>query len=125
MQDTDISYSNDSNYGVQAPAAAITNLNQTGLYEYVKKRQAPVSGGFVHYQRARQQLPQPRCLRNQWPEQTFQVIPVPQYSSATVSSSVSALNWNGSVGGIVAMDVDSTLTITGNDHGDGAGFRGV
>ena len=36
-------------------------------------------------------------------QSTYQVIRVPQYSSATVSATLSALNWNGSVCGIVAI----------------------
>jgi len=56
--------------------------------------------------------------------QTFQVIRVPQYASATLSSSLAALPWNGSVGGVLSLDVASQLTLGGTVSLDGDGFRG-
>ena len=56
--------------------------------------------------------------------QTFQVIRVPQYSSVTLTSSVQAFPWNGSVGGVLALDIASQLTLSGTVSLDGAGFRG-
>ncbi|HVB85455.1 MAG TPA: C25 family cysteine peptidase [Candidatus Dormibacteraeota bacterium] len=56
--------------------------------------------------------------------QTFQVIRVPQYASATTSSSLAAYSWNGSVGGVLALDVASQLTLGGTVALDGDGFRG-
>jgi uncharacterized repeat protein (TIGR01451 family) len=56
--------------------------------------------------------------------QTFQVIRVPQYTSATLSSTLTALGWNGAVGGVLALDVQSQLTLAGTVSLDGLGFRG-
>ncbi len=56
--------------------------------------------------------------------QTFQVIRVPQYASATLSSSLQAYPWNGSVGGVLTLDVASQLTLGGTVSLDGNGFRG-
>ncbi|HEY4708814.1 MAG TPA: C25 family cysteine peptidase [Candidatus Acidoferrales bacterium] len=56
--------------------------------------------------------------------QTFQVIRVPQYASATLSSTLVALAWNGAVGGVLALDVSSQLTLSGTVVLDGQGFRG-
>ncbi len=124
MQDADISYSNDSNYGSgSGTGSGYTNLNQTGYYEYAIAAGA-VSGGFVSITGGLTYSYRYRAASATNGQSTYQVIRVPQYTSATVSSTVSALNWNGSVGGIVAIDVAGTLTLSGTITADGAGFRG-
>ena len=56
---------------------------------------------------------------------TFQVIRVPQYSSATLSGGVTASYWDGSTGGVVAMDVAGQLAWGGQTIDvAGRGFRG-
>ena len=61
---------------------------------------------------------------------TFQVVYVPQYSQATLAGVVTADRWtinaaNGAgTGGIVAMDVAGSLSLTGSIDASGAGFRG-
>src|SRR5205085_436444 len=56
---------------------------------------------------------------------SFQVVKVPQYDSASVSGTVSALAWNGSTGGVVAIDVARRLTMNGGTiSASGLGFRG-
>src|SRR5208283_4546310 len=57
-------------------------------------------------------------------QQTYQVIRVPQYTSATLSSTLAPLPWNGSVGGVLAIDVSSQLTLGGTVAADALGFRG-
>jgi uncharacterized repeat protein (TIGR01451 family) len=57
-------------------------------------------------------------------QQTYQVIRVPQYTSVTLSSSLVPLAWNGSVGGVLAIDVSSQLTLGGTLALDALGFRG-
>jgi uncharacterized repeat protein (TIGR01451 family)/fimbrial isopeptide formation D2 family protein len=124
MQDADINYTNSSNYGGgSGTGSGYTALNQTGVYEYAKAAGA-VSGGSVSITTGLANSYRYRAASATNGQSSFQVIRVPQYSTATVSGTVSALNWNGSVGGIVAMDVDSTLTITGTITANGAGFRG-
>jgi uncharacterized repeat protein (TIGR01451 family) len=56
-----------------------------------------------------------------------QVIRVPQYASLTVNAgaSISTLAWNGSVGGVVAIRVQNTLTVNGTITVAGLGFRGA
>jgi len=58
--------------------------------------------------------------------QTFQVVRVPQYSVATVpgANTVTPLPWNGTSGGIVALDVAGTLDLSGTINASGYGFRG-
>jgi len=124
MQDADINYSNNSSYGSgSGTGRGSTNLNQTGYYEFARASGA-VAGGFVGITSGLTYSYRNRAASGTNGQSRYQVIRVPQYSSATVSGTVSALNWNGSVGGVVAMDVAGTLTINGTVTANGAGFRG-
>ncbi|MEI6489781.1 MAG: T9SS type A sorting domain-containing protein [Bacteroidota bacterium] len=42
----------------------------------------------------------------------------------TTPSAITALNWNGNVGGVIALQVTGALTLTNNISANGAGFRG-
>ncbi len=57
---------------------------------------------------------------------TFQVIRVANYNSLTINggASVTSIPWNGRAGGIVAIDVNNTLTLNGTITTDSQGFRG-
>lgn len=57
-------------------------------------------------------------------QRTYQVIRVPQYASATLSSGLTAMIWNGATGGVLAIDVASQLTLGGTVAVDALGFRG-
>lgn len=63
--------------------------------------------------------------------QTYQVIRVPQYSSATISGAVSPPAWTVNTatglgyGGVFAIDVAGTLTLSGTVNASGKGFRGA
>ena len=57
-------------------------------------------------------------------QSTFQVIRVPQYTSATLSSGLTALPWGGKTGGVLALDIASQLTLGGTVAMDALGFRG-
>ena len=122
MQDADINTSNDSSYGGSSSGSGYTSLNQAGLYEYViassfSSSSVTITSGLVNSYRS-------RAASGTNGQSTFQVIRVPQYSTATVIGEVSALAWNGTVGGVLAMDVAGTLTINGTITANGAGFRG-
>ncbi len=55
-----------------------------------------------------------------------QVVRVPQYTSLTVNAgaSISTTAWNGSLGGVVALLVQNSLTVNGSITVDALGFRG-
>ena len=55
-----------------------------------------------------------------------QVVRVPQYTALTVNNGASVVpaGWNGTVGGIVALNVADTLTVNGQVNVDSQGFRG-
>ena len=58
-------------------------------------------------------------------QKTFQVIRIPQYISATLAGIVTASPWNGSSGGVVAIDVYHNLDFNSQSiNVTGQGFRG-
>ena len=133
MQAADINSTNTNSYGhggaAVAPASGYTALNNTGLYEYVRATSA-VSGGAVSISG----LGTGAGLLNSYTsaaatattgQRTFQVIRVPQYTTATTSSTLTAAAWNGATGGILALDTTGALTLNGTVSVDGLGFRGA
>ena len=125
MQDADINSSNSSSYGGSGAGAGFTALNGSGLYEYAVAA-GPVSGGY---------LPITSTLLNSYRcadatgsagQRRYQVIRVPQYSSAILVGQVNAAPWNGTTGGVVAFDVAGALTWNGQTvNASGRGFRGA
>jgi uncharacterized repeat protein (TIGR01451 family)/fimbrial isopeptide formation D2 family protein len=125
MQDADINYTNTSSYGdgTAGGGYGYTAVNYTGLYEFAVAKS--FSAGTVTIWEPLINSYRVRTASTTYGQSTFQVIRVPQYSSATASG-VSAYNWDGSVGGIAVIDVAGTLTISGSGaiNVNGAGFRG-
>ncbi len=130
-QGADFDSSNTSAYGdgvSGGSASGYTDLNQSGAYEYVRATSA-VSAGSVSISG----LGPGAGLLNSYVsapadathgQRTFQVIRVPQYTTATTSSGLTAAPWDGAVGGVLAVDTTDTLTVNGNVTVDGLGFRG-
>lgn len=52
-----------------------------------------------------------------------QLVRVPEYDSATVCG-ITCLPWNGVIGGVLALDVKTKLTLNGSIDVNGKGFRG-
>lgn len=97
----------------------VTNLNNAGRYEFVAISR--VDGGLITLN--------PPCgglLNSYSVNGRVQIIRVPRYNSLTVSSgaSLTAPAWNGSFGGIVAVNVANTAVINGEINMSGRGFRG-
>ncbi len=137
MQGADINSSDDERYGdgtgtagntpttTISQATGYTALNLAGGFEYVQVTAA--AGANITFTPS---------LTNSYaqntgvqPRRTYQVIRVPQYSSATINSAspVVAQTWDGAVGGVVAVDVAGALNFTGSGpHMDASnrGFRG-
>jgi LPXTG-site transpeptidase (sortase) family protein len=131
MQDAAINSSNTGAYGDGSagdPATGSTDLNNSGRYEYVVAT-GPVSGGSVPIQGAGAGSGLIYSYTNAdftatQGQRRYQVIRVPQYSSATLSSGLTALRWNGQVGGVLALDVAGETTLGGTVDLSGFGFRG-
>jgi hypothetical protein len=134
MQDGTFDRNNDDGYGDNVGggfASGYTAIQLAGNYEFVRAGNTlPSTGGNLTVIGAtggglvgayRQTASSDTNQR-----ESFQVVRVPQYLDATVSGTVTAGPWNGSSGGIVAIDVARRLTFTGSGtiSADGAGFRG-
>src|SRR5205085_9224595 len=58
-------------------------------------------------------------------QRRFQVVRVPQFSSASLSSTITVPAWNGTAGGIFVLDVAGILNLNSATLSvDGLGFRG-
>jgi uncharacterized repeat protein (TIGR01451 family) len=130
MQNASIDDANSSAYGNGFTGQGFTAVNTAGNYEFVQAT-GPISGGSIPIRGAG---PGGGLIfaytSAAWSASagasTYQVVVVPQYSSATLSSGLTALAWNGSTGGILAMDVAGTLTLgSATVVMDGKGFRGA
>ena len=64
---------------------------------------------------------------NTGPNQRVQLITFPTFGSPdhTTTGTYRARNWNGNRGGVLAFNVDGTLTIANDLHADQRGFRGA
>ena len=133
MQDASINPANSGAYGDGTPGDPATGssaLASSGVFEFVTAINAVVIGGgnlqftgtgtggglLNSYAEA--------AATGTQGQQTYQVIRVPQYTSATLSNGLAPLTWNGSVGGVLAIDVSAQLTLGGTVTLDALGFRG-
>lgn len=136
MQDADINSTNTSAYGAgTTTGSGYTALNSAGLYEYVVAANSVTfaAGGTLNFTGAGagggvvNKYTEAAFQAGVSGQSTFQVIRVPQYTSATLGNGGNvavATAWNGAVGGVFAIDVDSTLTLNGTVNVDALGFRG-
>ena len=137
MQDATINSNNTSSYGDGLPGdpgSGSTSLGSSGLFEFITATNAVGTGGgnltftgtgssggllnsYYH-------LAASSAGTTYVAQQTYQVIRVPQYTSATLSSTLAPLAWNGSVGGALVLDASSQLTLGGTVSLNALGFRG-
>jgi uncharacterized repeat protein (TIGR01451 family) len=137
MQGASINDEDDIRYGdgtgdagVQLPstlsqANGYTNLGQAGLFEYVRVTSA--AGNNIGFTPALTNAYDQNTTTQ--PRRTYQVIRVPQYPSASISSAspVVSVPWNGTTGGVVSIDVAGALSTTGSGphiNASNQGFRG-
>lgn len=91
-------------YLIAGPATTATSLDLAG---------SPLTAIYVQ---------DPLATTNR---RTYQIIKVPQYSSATLTGNVTAPYWDGTSGGVVLLDVAGTLNMAGfTIDVAGRGFRG-
>ena len=136
LQDALINDTNTSSYGHGVPgdpAAGSTNLQSSGLFEYVTATSAvPIGGGTLTFTGTganggalNSYVRQGYNAGANRGQQRYEVIRVPQYTSATLSSALVPLPWDGNLGGVLAIDVASQLTLGGTVAADALGFRGA
>ncbi|MGH3521941.1 MAG: beta strand repeat-containing protein, partial [Mycobacterium sp.] len=141
MQDAAFDTTNDETYGegtgsttaTGTGSGAATTLNNAGRWEYAIATNAigagggalTIQGGGVGGGLLYSYTSQTFAATTTQGQRTFQVIRVPQYSTATLGSTLTALPWNGSTGGVLAVDVSGTLALgSATISVDGLGFRG-
>jgi len=141
MQDAAFDITNDETYGegtgstkaTGTGSGAATTLNNAGRWEYVVATNAigaaggaltfngGGAGGGLLYSYTEQTF----ATTTTQGQRTYQVIRVPQYTTATLGSTLTALGWNGSTGGVLAIDLSGSLTLGGATVSvNGLGFRG-
>jgi len=143
MQDADIDSTNTGNYGgANGTGAGATSVN-AGKYEFVRATNAVGAGGCAAGQVPVTGSGTNSGLLNSYVNSNatatkgqarFQVVRVPQYTSATLNG-VTAAPWLTSTtapiglgtGGVLAIDVAGTLTVNSGVAAsvDGQGFRGA
>ena len=142
MQDADIDSTNTANYGGATGTGAGATAVNAGRYEFVRAMNAVGAGGCAAGQVSITGSGTNNGLLNSYANSNataakgqarFQVVRVPQYSTATLNG-VTAAPWVTNTaapiglgtGGVLAIDVAGTLTVnTGVAASvDGQGFRG-
>ena len=122
MQDGTLNGVNSASYGM-------TTVGNAGLYEYVQVASvaggnativgAGTGGGLLNTYKEAAAVPGVSG------QQTYQIIRVPQYVSATLTSTFHAAYWDGKTGGVAALDIATTLNLGGASlYASGDGFRG-
>lgn len=129
MQHADINSTDTDSYGdgvAGGNASGYTSL-QAGAYEFVVATSNLVAGSVnIQGTGAGNGLINSyiRSTAGTQGQRTYQIIRVPQYTTASLSSGLTALPWNGSVGGVLALDIQNNLTLTGTVDLSARGFRG-
>jgi uncharacterized repeat protein (TIGR01451 family) len=138
MQGATLNNNNSSSYGDGLPgdpASGSTSLGSSGLFEFVTATTAvPAAGGLLKFAgtgptggllNSYTQVAAAAVGTTYTPQQTYQVVRVPQYLSATLGAGLGPLTWNGSVGGVLVFDVSSQLALGSATLAlDALGFRG-
>ena len=92
----------------------ITALNGAGFYEKVTITSIEDERIFL----------QNRLLNVYNVEGSVQLVTFPTFTDATIVDELTAQKWNGENGGVIALSVSNTLTLSATINADGAGFRG-
>lgn len=123
MQGATINSVNSSSYGDGSTGAGYTSAT-AGTYEYVVANgNLATTGGTVAIKgtNANGLIHAYTASGNS----RFQVIRVPQYNAPTIGAALTALAWNGTAGGVLAIDAQNLMFSGGSTVSvDGRGFRG-
>lgn len=118
MQDNTIGSNtlNNSSFGT------LSSIQSTGMYEIARITSVSRTPGLS-------QVTLSSPLTNTYninSNSSVQIISYPQLSatSYTTVADITAVAWNGSIGGVIAFRVGGTLTLNHNITADNAGFRG-
>ncbi len=130
MQCVDLDRSDTDAYGdgvAGRPAQGYLETSGTcraGQYEYVPAGAGTNATSFVAAAALLNTYVQANPTAST-PRRSFQIVRVPQYGNLTLGGTLGGLAWNGTNGGVFAMDVAKTLNFSGQSIDmSGAGFRG-
>lgn len=109
MKGAEIDSSNTASFG------DVLNYNGAGNYEYnIINSKSGNALGLLY-----------DIVRNyDIPNGKVQVVRVANYQNYTVTQPITAASWNGTKGGVVAINVTNTLTLNNDIDATGKGFRG-
>ena len=130
MQDASLNATNTDAYGDGAGGDLVgrgtTGVGGSGLYEYaIAASDVPIGGGTLTLACGTTNAYTNAAATGAVGQKKYQVIRVPVYASAILSSTLTASAWNGSAGGVLAFDVTGALTLNSTTVSvDGTGFRG-
>lgn len=131
MQGADINSNNSSNYGSGGGTGSgyLTTGSHflAGRFELVTATNSVgTSGGTLQFSPALTNNYERRSYSSgSNGKSAYQVIRVPQYKNVTLTANITAYKWDGTVGGIIAMDVSENLNFNSRTiDASGAGFRG-
>ena len=108
MNGADINQSNSASFG------DVTAINNAGNYEYARIKS--VSGNTIEFLTDLERAYDVSA--------TIQLIRVPEYDNVLVTGTLTAADWNGSTGGVLAFDAEGTVTMNAGIDMDGKGYRG-
>lgn len=91
----------------------ISDLGSAGLYEILTIED--ITSNIVLFTEA---------MINRYEGDGIQMVNLPRFNNASVDAEVNADPWNGLTGGVVAFEVDNTLTLNADINVTGLGFRG-
>ncbi|MEI6329102.1 MAG: hypothetical protein WCP16_07710 [Pseudanabaena sp. ELA645] len=151
MQDADINSDNSDRYGdgsldggdespfspytgtsTPPPSTGASGFNNAGRYEYVTATAVTGGGGpgsvvtikGTGTNKGLNYSYTSAAATSTTGQKSYQIIRVPQYSSLALNSGTTAPAWDGTVGGVFAVDVAGTITFGGGLDLWGKGFRG-
>jgi hypothetical protein len=111
MQGATITTTDNSSYG------NISNYNNCGKYEYAKVASVPNATSITLS----------NSLKNSYTSSgNVQIVRVPRYTNLTINAgaSISTVGWDGTQGGIVAIEVANNVILNGSINVNNKGFRG-
>ncbi len=106
---------NNSNFG------QIGTIGNTGRIEIAEIKTITYAGGVPNKIELKNSLTYvPEISSNS----SIQIISYPEYTNYTTTANITALPWDGNIGGVVALRVIGKLYLNNNILADGAGFKG-
>ncbi len=106
----------DTSSGLAHLFGKLTALNYSGKYEFIKVKSVNIGQKIV--------ILKTNVLNSYNTSDGIQLVKVPSYNNARVSSELSCDSWNGSTGGVLAMFVSDTLFIDDVINANAKGFNG-